>query len=192
MKIICLGDSLTFGYGVEQNVCWVSLAQQALGGEWHNAGICGDTATGMLVRLNTQVLPQNPRYVLFTGGGNDILLTGRIDQAQSAMMAMVHQCAHAGVRPVIGIGAPIRTDGENPWLPLTDMARTAAAQTAYTEWLRLFVKTMRLRCVDFCAAFEQHSNPASLYQSDGLHPNAAGHRLMAEALIASGVWRREV
>lgn len=192
MKTICLGDSLTFGYGVDRADCWVCLAQEELGGEWGNAGVCGDTAGGMLVRLNTQVLPQKPQYVLLMGGGNDILLTGSIQQAQSAMMAMVHQCAHVGVRPVIGTGAPIRTDGDNPWLPLTDMAQAAKAQREYTAWLRLFVKTMRLRCVDFCAAFESHENPKSLYQEDGLHPNVAGHLLMAETLIDSGVWRKEV
>lgn len=192
MKTICLGDSLTFGYGVAPQEAWVYLVQQALGGEWVNAGVCGDTAGGMLSRLNTQVLPQRPDYALMTGGVNDILLTGSYQQAQCAVMAFVHQCAHVKVRPVVGIPVPIRDDGENPWLPLTDMRRAMAAQREYTAWLRLFCSTMHLRCVDFAAAFEQCEKAKSLYLEDGLHPNAAGHKLMAETVKNSGIWRGEV
>ena len=191
MKTICLGDSHTFGYGMDRQDCWVSLAGQSLGGQWHNCGICGDTAAGMLVRLNTQVLPQAPQYVLIMGGTNDILLTGSFQQAQTAMMAMVHQCAHAGVRPVVGIPIPLRPEGHHPWQALTDMERTAAVQGEYATWLRLFVKTLHLRCVDFAAAFARQENPRLLYQADGLHPNGAGHRLMARAVEESRIWRKE-
>lgn len=191
MKTICLGDSLTYGYGVAPAASWISLVQDALKGEWVNCGICGDTASGMLSRLSTELLAQNPYYVLMMGGANDILLTNSFQQAQCAIMAMVHQCVHAKVRPVIGIPTPLRDDGDNPWLPLTDMTAAAATQKEYIAWLRLFVKTMRLRCVDFAAAFEQHPDPKSLYQDDGLHPNAAGHRLMADAVLNSRLWRRE-
>ena len=191
MKTICLGDSLTYGYGLSPDDTWVTRAEEALGGEWVNCGVCGDTTSGMLSRLSADVLPQKPHYVLMTGGANDILLTGSFQQAQCAIMAMVHQCAHVGVRPVIGITVPIRDDGANPWLPLTDMRKAMAAQREYTAWLRLFVKTMRLRCVDFAAAFESHPDPKSLYQEDGLHPNAAGHRLMTQTLLESHIWRVE-
>lgn len=189
MKTVCLGDSHTFGYDVDSRNCWVSLAEQSLGGQWINCGVCGDTATGMLVRLNTQVLPRNPRYVLIMGGTNDILISGSFQQAQSAMMAMVHHCAHAGVRPVIGIPIPLREDGRHPWQALTDMHRTIAAQAEYVSWLRLFVQTLHLRCVDFAAAFARQENPRLLYQADGLHPNPAGHRVMARAVEESGIWR---
>lgn len=191
MKTVCLGDSHTYGYGVDPRDCWVSLAGQVHGGDWVNCGICGDTATGMLVRLNTQVLPQQPRYVLIMGGSNDILISGSFLQAQSAMMAMVHQCVHAGVRPVIGIPIPLRCGPGNSWLSLIDMNRTIAVQAEYTKWLRQFVKTLHLRSVDFAAAFESHSFPDVLYQSDGLHPTVQGHLLMAKTLEESGIWRKE-
>ena len=191
MKTVCLGDSLTFGYGVDPRECWVSLAGQFYGGDWVNCGICGDTALGMLARLNTLIRPLQPRYVLIMGGYNDILITGSFQQAQSAMMAMVHQCAHAGVRPVIGIPIPMRCAPGNSWRPLIDMNRAIAVQAEYTKWLRLFVQTLHLRSVDFAAAFEAHAFPDVLYQSDGLHPTAQGHLLMAKALEESLIWRKE-
>ena len=103
MKIICLGDSLTAGCGLRRGENWVELLREQTGDEWINAGVCGDTSTGILVRLQTEVLPQRPDEVLLMGGDNDIMLTSCADQAKSAMMAMIHQCAARGVKPVVGI-----------------------------------------------------------------------------------------
>ena len=41
MKIVCLGDSLTYGYGVPQKDGWVSLAAQATGHTLVNRGVSG-------------------------------------------------------------------------------------------------------------------------------------------------------
>ena len=60
MKIICLGDSLTAGCGLRRGENWVELLREQTGDEWINAGVCGDTSTGILVRLQTEVLPQRP------------------------------------------------------------------------------------------------------------------------------------
>ena len=128
MKIICLGDSLTAGCGLRRGENWVELLREQTGDEWINAGVCGDTSTGILVRLQTEVLPQRPDEVLLMGGDNDIMLTGCADQAKSAMMAMIHQCAARGVK-----------------------------------------------------AFERCGGRA-LYQADGMHPNAEGNRVMADAV----------
>ena len=103
MKIICLGDSLTAGCGLRRGENWVELLREQTGDEWINAGVCGDTSTGILVRLQTEVLPQRPDEVLLMGGDNDIMLTGCADQAKSAMLEL-------GIAPKV---QPIRggTDG---------------------------------------------------------------------------------
>lgn len=51
MKLICIGDSLTFGYGVRPSRRWTRLCAQETGWEIVNEGISGDTTGGMLVRL---------------------------------------------------------------------------------------------------------------------------------------------
>ena len=60
MKICCLGDSLTAGYGVRPENCWVSLLNHRTSYTWINCGIPGDTSLGMLTRLRTDILPQKP------------------------------------------------------------------------------------------------------------------------------------
>lgn len=180
MKIICLGDSLTAGCGLRRGENWVELLREQTGDEWINAGVCGDTSTGILVRLRTEVLPQRPDEVLLMGGDNDIMLTGCADQAKSAMMAMIHQCAARGVKPVVGIQFPVLGIPE-PWRAVCDWERAQAESAAYIAWLRRLVRAVSLRHVDFAEAFERCGGRA-LYQADGMHPNAEGNRVMADAV----------
>ena len=123
MKIVCLGDSLTTGYNLAPGEGWVDLLNRETPHLWVNAGVAGDTSTGLLVRLQSQALPQKPDMILFMGGDNDIMLTGSADQAKSAVMAMVHQCVAAGVRPVVGIPYPVRTIPAQ-WQPVCDTSVT--------------------------------------------------------------------
>ena len=51
MELICIGDSLTYGYGVRRSECWTMLAAQESGWTVRNCGVSGDTTGGMLVRL---------------------------------------------------------------------------------------------------------------------------------------------
>ena len=69
MKLICIGDSLTFGYGVRPSQRWTRLCAQETGWEIVNEGISGDTTGGMLVRLrallaNRDIGAQRPLVLL--------------------------------------------------------------------------------------------------------------------------------
>lgn len=186
MKIICLGDSLTKGSGIQPDECWVSLLNRETKAEWMNAGIGGDTTVGMLVRLQTQVLPQMPAAVLLLGGTNDLLMTGSADGSKAAVMAMLHQCAYAGVRPVLGI--PFQIRGVPPAWHAVCPPEVMDASAEYIRWLRALVKTLSLRCVDFDAAFAAAGDPQLLFLADGLHPSVEGNRRMADAVIQSGLF----
>ena len=184
MKIICLGDSLTAGCGLRRGENWVELLREQTGDEWINAGVCGDTSTGILVRLQTEVLPQRPDEVLLMGGDNDIMLTGSEEQAKTSLMAMLHQCAARGVKPVVGIPFPIRNIPQR-WQAVCDVENARSASLRYIRWLRALTDAISLRRVDFAAAFAAAPLPDELYQEDGMHPSAAGSRVMADAVLQS-------
>ena len=83
-KLICLGDSLTFGAGVTRRDCWTSLVQRECGWTVVNRGISGDTTGGMLVRL------QYDRDLSPTGGGGNFSgnwhsASGRLVQSSREM-----------------------------------------------------------------------------------------------------------
>ena len=81
MKLIRIGDSLTFGYGVHLSQRWTQLCAQETGWELVNEGINGDTTGGMLARMQGGVLAElregglgaDRPYVLLMGGSNDVL-----------------------------------------------------------------------------------------------------------------------
>ena len=58
MKIICIGDSLTFGYGVWRNDCWVTLISRSTGLRTLNRGVNGDTSAYMLQRARSRAITE--------------------------------------------------------------------------------------------------------------------------------------
>lgn len=95
MKLICIGDSLTFGYGVRPSQRWTRLCAQETGWEIVNEGISGDTTGGMLVRLRAlladrDICVQRP-LALLMGGANDIFFSGTDTGARANMGAMLNQ-----------------------------------------------------------------------------------------------------
>ena len=183
MKIYCLGDSLTAGYGVAPHKNWVSLLGSRGKNLWINGGISGDTSPGLLARLQTAAIPQKPDMVIWMGGFNDILLTGSADLAKACVMAFVNHCAAAGIRPVIGIPFLLQSVAE-PWCRLCDWKTCRPVLEDYVLWLRRFCEAARLRCVDFREA-GAHLLP------DGMHPTEEGHRVMAEAVVRCPCFREE-
>ena len=123
--IICLGDSLTYGYGVRRAQCWTELAAEMSGWNVVNRGICGDTTGGMLVRLREilreEIGQRNERCFLLMGGCNDIFFSGSSTGARENMAAMAHQLFAEGEMPLIAVGPGI-ADGSYPsmWSDLVD------------------------------------------------------------------------
>lgn len=194
MELICLGDSLTFGFGVRMSQRWTSLAAKESG--WHiiNQGISGDTSGGMLVRLRTQILT-DPKFVGFRpdrpeimimGGCNDIFYSGSDIVARSNMGAMIHELLAMGISPIIGIPMNISADCfPEAWKPIVDTNSVTDKIEAYFDWINTFCKSFGVtRIVDFRPDFvnADGSVNTSLFV-DGLHPNADGHVLMAKRLV---------
>ena len=81
---------------------------------------------------------------------------------------------------MVGIQFPVLGIPE-PWRAVCDWERAQAESAAYIAWLRRLVRAVSLRHVDFAEAFERCGG-RELYQADGMHPNAEGNRVMADAV----------
>lgn len=188
-KLICLGDSLTFGLRVPQSQTWPRLVQET-GVEVMNLGICGDTTGGMLSRLQAVLREQGKTqaYVLIMGGSNDIFYSGTDTAARSNLGAMVHQVIAAGLTPVVGIPLPIvPEDAPKDWEPVANFQEAAKRLNNYCDWIKTYCKAFGIPTVDFRADFlDSQGRVRSELFCDGLHPNAQGHRLMAQKFLAFG------
>lgn len=101
-NIICFGDSITFGYGVERGEDYPAELAKLIGLPVKNAGVDGDTTPEALQRIRRDVLGNNPYLVIVEFCGNDFLRKipkeatvnnicqiVRLAQAQGAMVAVV-------------------------------------------------------------------------------------------------------
>ena len=196
MDMICIGDSLTYGYGVRRAQCWTELASAMSGWTLRNHGICGDTTGGMLVRLR-EILREKSggeRCFLLMGGCNDIFFSRSSTGARENMAAMTHQLFAAGEMPLIAVGPGVAQGHyPNAWTDLVDFPEAAEEIERYYAWLERFCSSFGVRMIDFRRDFRDRDGRmrTELYL-DGLHLNPEGHRVMAERVAkVIGVMERE-
>lgn len=194
MKLICIGDSLTFGYGVHLSQRWTQLCAQETGWELVNEGINGDTTGGMLTRMQGGVLAElregglgaDRPYVLLMGGSNDVFYSGSDAAALGNMGAMIHQLFSVGVLPVVGIPLPADAPhAPRAWAAAVDFEAAERTMKEYCAWLKRYCTAFGVPYIDFCADFlSPDGSIRSELLLDGLHPTPEGHRLMARRLSA--------
>ena len=187
-KLICLGDSLTFGLRVPHSQAWPRLVGET-GVEVVALGICGDTTGGMLARLPGLLREQGRTQaaLLIMGGSNDIFYAGTDTVAKANIGAMIHQAMAAHMLPVVGIPLPISPeDAPKTWGKVADFYQAAERIAVYSQWLKDFCAAFGVPFVDFRQDF---LNPDGSVRRelfvDGLHPNAQGHQRMAQRLLTS-------
>jgi acyl-CoA thioesterase I len=159
-RIICFGDSLTYGTGAPEGEDYPSRLSALVGTPVINAGIPGDTTARALARLEGDVLSRSPRIVLLTLGGND--LKNRIDRdtAFANLKTIVRRIQAEGALVVIGgIDIPLYGRG------FGEAYRQLAEETGSVLVPDVFDGIMGNRNL----------------MSDPIHPNGDGYAIMAEA-----------
>ena len=193
-KLICLGDSLTFGYGVRASQRWTHLCAQHTGWKIVNEGVSGDTTGGMLARLAARVLPElrsgsadEPfQRILLMGGTNDVFYSGSDVSARANMGAMIHQLFSVGVLPMVGIPLPADAPhAPRAWAAAVDFEAAERTMKGYCAWLKRYCTAFGVPYIDFCADFlSPDGSIRSELLLDGLYPTPEGHRQMARRLSA--------
>jgi len=140
MKIYCVGDSITWGATLEEDISrrWTDLVAAETEHEVINCGLNGDTTTGMLMRCHTQLFPQKPDLILFLGGTNDICHTWEYRQACANIVSVVLNAREQGIPVMVGIPLPIvaRLLLPRPWAPDRDADFIAGQFEAYARCWR--------------------------------------------------------
>lgn len=188
MRIICIGDSLTYGYGVPRRDTWINLTAQRTGLELTNEGICGDTTGGMLARFSGDVLEKKPDAVVLMGGFNDLITGCPNCVPQSNIMSMTHRALGAGIPVMVAIPVPCLWGHlrEN-WAAFADGNLRPDNTGAYRQWLLGFGRTFGVPLADFWPPFFElaESGSAETAYLDGIHPSREGHKLMAEIMTGA-------
>lgn len=182
MKLVCIGDSFTRGFGVKKKENWVSRINID-GLEVTNMGINGDTTSGMLARFRNDVVLEKPNYVLITGGTNDFISGSDCSIPQNNYMAMVHQAFHSGIIPVVGIEPGLSPENvREDWAAFSDFQKVFDKQMQLGRWLKKMCTTFGVFYIDFYEELNRMTQNISEEDMfiDGLHLTADGHKLIEE------------
>jgi acyl-CoA thioesterase I len=170
--IVCFGDSLTAGFGLDPGHSYPDLLQSQLDRKGYryrvvNMGVSGDTTQDGLARL-PMVLAEHPQIVVLEFGANDGLRGQPVSVAEQNQARMIEALQKAGARVVLaGITLPPNYGPE--YLNRFD--------AMYPD----LAKRYRLPLIPFLLA-DVAARP-NLMQRDGLHPNAEGTRLVAQNVL---------
>lgn len=174
MNILCLGDSLTYGYGVGRADTWCTLATQLTGHEFINRGVNGATTGDMLEQ------PLFGHELCVMGGLNDLFMGMDVAVPLRHLRLIVERAQALNIRPTVGVPmafSPELTDGwcEGP----VDMGWVRTSYAEFCEALRRQCAHSGIRVIDFRPVI----GPEHL-SFDGIHLNRLGHRRMAETVAA--------
>lgn len=178
-QVVCLGDSITFGYPGGPGTSWVALSSEMVGLSLVNEGMNGDTTRGMLDRLKYDVLPTAPAYVIILGGANDVLLGGSLEEIQDNIKVMAAIALEAGSCPVLVMPPPALPGGG--FVPPCLAGKLAVAMENLGYWVRALAEQEQLPVLDFYTPMldPQTGKANSNYFTDGAHPKQNGYRVLA-------------
>ena len=172
ITVVALGDSLTHGYGLPQEEGFVPqldawLAEHgAEAVEVVNAGVSGDTTAGGLARFDWSV-SEGADAMIVALGGNDLLRGIQPETSRANLDAILDKADAMGI-PVLlsGMRAPLNYGPDYK----------EAFDGMYPE---LAEEHGALYDPFFLAGVEEDR---SLWQADGLHPNAEGVARIVERI----------
>jgi lysophospholipase L1-like esterase len=171
-RVVFFGDSITD--------IW-KLADSFPGKPYINRGIGGQTTPQMLVRFRQDVIDLHPKVIVILAGTNDIAgNTGPMrdedveaDLASMAELARVH-----GIHVVLASLLPVHnyTEKSKDFFAQRPQARILELN----QWIKKYCAGNNLVYLDyFSALVDDRGMLKKDLADDGLHPNAAGFKVMA-------------
>ena len=169
--IVAFGDSLTSGPGLRADQTYPALLQQRITSEGSdyrviNAGVSGDTSGAALLRFDA-ALVADTRIVIIAIGANDGLRGVPVATVERNIAAMIERAQSRGISVL-----------------LCQMEAPPIGGLSYTiEFHRLFTRLAdryRVPLVPFVLLGIIGNGDLDL--DDSLHPNAAGHKVIADTI----------
>lgn len=182
-SIVCIGDSLTYGYGVSTKSSWVELLRNRLGNvNVINAGVNGDTTIGMINRFTEDVVYNNPDIVIILGGTNDFLTNRSAENALKNINIMVKEAIENDIVPIVL--SPPKAIGDlalNCWDSYCDYSNVNSLVDQFGDILSKFCSNEDISFVNLNDVFDKIENNRCLY-TDGIHLSEEGNKLLFEVV----------
>ena len=172
IKVVCLGDSITWGFPFGPEYSWVRMLNDVVAGEFINQGINGNTTTDMLQRFDRAVMRNNPTHVIIMGGINDVFCQESYDRITWNLQAIAEKAREAGIKVIMG--TPTAVDDPQIERLLERIRR----------WIKDYGQKNNIAVIDFAAAFLESGGyvKAELLLPDGGHPTRKGYEAIFDQI----------
>jgi acyl-CoA thioesterase I len=160
--VLAFGDSLTFGTGARPEESYPAVLGQLIGKKVVNAGVPGEVTAEGRARLPSALDEHRPALMILCLGGNDFLHHLDEKETEANLREMVRMARERGIG-VLLVGVPRLGFG----LEVPSLYRNIAQDAG----IPLEEKSLERILAD------------KSLKSDPIHPNAAGYRRLAEALV---------
>jgi acyl-CoA thioesterase-1 len=166
---------LTAGFGLPEDQCFTTLLQSKLDEKGYryyveNAGVSGDTSAGGVSRIDWALNVDGAvKFLILELGGNDGLRALPVAHMKKNLAEIIERAQARGVTVILaGMEAP----------PNLGEEYTSEFRQAYRD----LAKKHKLTLIPFL--LDGVASQREMNQPDGIHPNAAGEKVMTE-----NVWR---
>ena len=167
--IVAVGDSLTEGLGVEEELAYPAVLEKKLQGLGYpyqviNAGISGETSSGTLDRIKW-ILTLKPDIVILVIGANDGFRGINPDLIKANIQKIVKELKSQNVTVVLGAMQMVQNLGRD---------YTTAFKNIYSEVAQSETIILTPFFLNGVAASQK------LNQSDGIHPTSEGYQVIVD------------
>lgn len=172
--IVALGDSLTEGLGVTPSSAYPALLEEKLKKSGKNvkvinAGISGSTSASGPARMKF-LLKNKPHWVIVALGANDGLRGLKPDEMKKNLASTIEIAKSGGAKVLLaGMRAP----------PNLGPQYTKAFERVFSD----LAKDRSIVFVPFL--LDRVAGELKFNQSDGLHPNEEGHKIIGDLIFKS-------
>lgn len=172
--ILCFGDSITAGYGLDDSDdAYPALLQQKvdslnLNYTVINSGVSGETSAGGKSRIDW-VIQQTPAIFILELGANDGLRGVPLSETRSNLQSIIDV---------------VREKSPETTIILAGMQLPPNMGQDYTtEFRQLYMDLTKKNDLEFIPfILKDVGGMASLNQDDGSHPNVEGHKIVANTV----------
>ena len=173
LAVLALGDSLTAGFGVQEEESFPSrlqlkIDQFNLGYKVINAGVSGDTTAGGVRRIEW-LMKHKPNIVILALGANDGLRGLSIKEMRANLETMI-RISHDNNAKVLLAGMKA--------LPNYGEDYKVEFEAVYFDLAKKYDLILLPFLLEGVAGVREYTRP------DGLHPTASGYKIVADL-----VWR---
>jgi acyl-CoA thioesterase-1 len=163
---LCMGDSITYGYGLPSSASYPSQLSGMLQRGVTNAGKNGERSGGGAARIDSLLARYKPAWTLILYGANDIIY-GHSNETIPNLQAMVNSCLANNTIPIVGTLTP--AFGAHGYME--EEIRNLNPR------IRDWAGGAGVRVADLDSAFNWQQS--GYYQGDGLHHTSDGANLIA-------------